>query len=431
MRSLLLLSPHFPPDSAAGTHRARILAPHLTSCGWRPTVLTVDPGSIEGDLDDELAAVGDAGVRVIRVKAWRHRWTRRVGFGDLGLRAYRPLRQMAMQLARTERFDATLVTTYPTYPALIGAAMKRSFGVPFVLDFQDPWVGAWGKDVGPSGMPDARSRASRALAVRLEARAARAADAMMSVSRRTLQDLVARVPIAGAVPQLEVPIGWEPADWSRIRNDRRPNPLFARDSGTIYICAVGTLLPTAFEGLRAFLDGVSSVGGDCALRRRLKICFVGTSNERRAAAPSRVRPLAEAAGISDMVLEHPPRLAYFDALRVLRDAHAILVLGSGEPHYTPSRVFPALASRRPVIAQLHRESPASQLLASAAPSRPVELIHWSANGAAQARAFADALLRIVSGSWGQMPHDDAPLAPFTGAAMASQVGRLLDRVSER
>ena len=428
MRSLLFLSPHFPPDSAAGTHRARILAPHLHRFGWRPIVLTIDPSGIEGEVDEELAAAVDADVRVVRVEAWPHTWTRRAGFGDLGLRAYRPLRRIARHLARTERIDAMLVTTYPTYPALIGAGIRRSFDVPFVLDLQDPWVGAWGKDVGPGGAPDLRSRTSRAVAERLEVRVAGAADALMSVTQRTMQDLVSRVPAAARVRQLEVPIGWEPADWARVRVDKRPNPLFDRGDGLTHVCAVGTLLPTALDGLKAFLEGVACVARNPELRRRLRVWFVGTSNERREHAPAIVRPLADAAGVSDIVVEHPPRLAYFDALRVLRDAHAVLVLGSGEPHYTPSRVFPAIASRRPIIARLHRESPAWQLLSDAAASRSVELIEWSGNSADQAQAFAAALTKSLSGGAGAVAEDDRPLLPFTGEALARQVATLLDEV---
>jgi hypothetical protein len=372
----------------------------------------------------------DPDVRVVRVKAWPHAWTRRAGFGDLGLRAYRPLRRMAMQLARHERLDAVLVTTYPTYPGLIGAALKRSLQMPFVLDLQDPWVGAWGRDVGPGGRPDLRSRASRRVAVTLEQRAAGAADALMSVTARTIEDLVARVPAARALPQLELPIGWEPRDWAQVRGEGRGNVLFDPRDGRMHVCAVGTMLPTALDGLRAFLHGVSHVVQSAELRSRLRVWFVGTSNERRVDAPSMVRPLADAAGLGDIVTEHAPRLAYFDALRVLRDAHAVLVIGSGEPHYTPSRVFPALASRRPVIARLHTASPACQLLASAASTRPVELLPWSRDPDGQARAFAAALTRLLERPQPDAP-DDRQLQPFTGDFLARQLADLLDEVVKR
>jgi hypothetical protein len=429
MRSLLFISPHFPPDSAAGTHRARILAPHLAGHGWRPIVLTVDPASIDGELDEELGDAVNGDLRVVRVRAWPHRWTRRAGFGDLGLRAYRSLRRAAMDLARTERVHATLVTTYPTYPALIGAAMKRTLRIPFVLDLQDPWVGAWGKEVGPGGRPDLRSRASRALATRLEVRAVEAADALMSVTRRTIAEVISRVPSAASLPQLDVPIGWDAGDWSRVRDDGRPNGLFDRNDGRVHVCAVGTVLPTATDGLRALLGAVSCLVRDAAMRDRLRVWFVGTSNQRRADAPALVRPLAEAAGVGDVIIEQAPRLAYFDALRVLRDAHAVLVLGSHEPHYTPSRVFPAIASRHPVIARLRRDSPASQLLAEAAATRHVELIDATRSAAEQTQAFGAALTRVLHGVHPGDAADDGPIAPYTGESLARGVAALLDRVT--
>ena len=65
----------------------------------------------------------------------------------------------------------------------LAEGLKREFRVPFVLDYQDPWVGEWGRSVGPgmSGHPDLRSRATRLLATRLEPRALVAADGTWSI----------------------------------------------------------------------------------------------------------------------------------------------------------------------------------------------------------------------------------------------------------
>src|SRR5437870_2505976 len=129
-RRLLIISPHFPPDSTAGTHRVRLLAPHLRECGWEPTVLTVDARDYEGVLDPVLAESVPADVRVVRVRAWPARTTRPLGIGDLGLRAFQPLRREAMRLLAAERFDAVFITIYPAYPALLGRILKKRFGVP-------------------------------------------------------------------------------------------------------------------------------------------------------------------------------------------------------------------------------------------------------------------------------------------------------------
>jgi len=98
VRRVLMISPHFPPDSSAGTHRVRLLAPHMAAHGWEPTVLTVDPRDYEGRLDEQLAASVPDSVRVVRARAWDAARTRRLGIGDLGLRAYTGLKRAAMDL---------------------------------------------------------------------------------------------------------------------------------------------------------------------------------------------------------------------------------------------------------------------------------------------------------------------------------------------
>src|SRR5262245_58633605 len=165
-----MVSPHFPPDTTAATHRVRLLAPHLPRYGWAPTVVTVDPRDYEGRLDPDLVALVPGWLPVVRARAWAPARTRRFGIGDLGLRALAGLHAACRDLLRSQRFDALFVTISPTYPALLGLVLKRRFGVPFVLDYQDPWVGAWGSTVGgaPDGRPDLKSRLSRLLGLTLE-----------------------------------------------------------------------------------------------------------------------------------------------------------------------------------------------------------------------------------------------------------------------
>ena len=69
MRRVLMVSPHFPPDSTAATHRVRLLAPYLPLFGWEPTVLTVDPRDYEGRLDSVLADSVPQAVRTVRARA--------------------------------------------------------------------------------------------------------------------------------------------------------------------------------------------------------------------------------------------------------------------------------------------------------------------------------------------------------------------------
>ena len=77
--------------------------------------------------------------------------------------------------------------------------------------------------------------------------------------------------------------------------------------------------------------------------------------------------------MTDMVSEHPDRIGYVDTLNHLVHADAILVLGSTEPHYTPSKVFQAALSKRPVLAMLHEASTAVDMVRCARIGRVLTL----------------------------------------------------------
>src|SRR5215471_10829486 len=144
VRRAVLVSPYFPPSTLAGVHRARHLAKHLPATGWEPIVLCVDEADYEQRLDHGLAALVPAGVQTVKVRALPARFTRPCGIGEISLRAWASLRRALFQLLRTQRISAVLITGAPFYPMLLTPEIKRRFGVPVVLDFQDPWVSAWG-----------------------------------------------------------------------------------------------------------------------------------------------------------------------------------------------------------------------------------------------------------------------------------------------
>jgi hypothetical protein len=434
MRRALLISPHFPPDTSAGTHRARLLAPHLARHGWEPTVLTLTPESYEGTLDPELLGLVPADLRVERCPALPARRTRRFGVGDLGLRALPGLHRAAGRLLAAERYEVVWITVYPTYPALLGPLLKARFGVRFVLDYQDPWVGSWGETVGggPGGAVDARSFLSRRLAERLEPWAARAADAITAVSAGTWEALFARHPELAARPTAALPLGGEPADFEAVRVGER-NAFFDPGDGDLHLVYVGTLLPLGFETLRALLAAVREVvRRRPAIGVRLRLHFIGTSNQTDPHASARVLPEAERAGVAQLVREHPSRVPYVEALRLLTQAHAILLLGSSEPHYTPSKAYPALLAGRPILAAYHEASEVVPLLAR---SPGVEVVTYGERRPAResvgelAAALASVAERAAAAPPGGAPAAAPDLGGHDAATLAGRLAALFDRIS--
>jgi len=292
-RRVLMVSPHFPPDTSAGAHRVRLLAPYLAEFGWEPTVMTVETSAYEGRLDPDLARLVPAGLRIVRARAWSPGRTRWLGIGDLGLRSFHGLKHACEELLRQERFDALFITIYPTYTALLGPILKRKYGLPFVLDYQDPWVGSWGLDAGPGGVPDFKSKVSRAIAARLEPIAARSADALTAVSARTYEDVLARIPDARPRTCAAIPLGVDVTDLAALRQTSRRHPCFDAADGHVHVSYVGTLLPKGHAIAQSVCVALARIRERHPdLFERLRVHFIGTSNQRDSQSQPCALPMA-------------------------------------------------------------------------------------------------------------------------------------------
>jgi glycosyltransferase involved in cell wall biosynthesis len=423
---VLLVSPHFPPDTTAATHRVRLLAPHLAALGWEPTVLTVDPRDYEGRLDPRLGELVPQKIRVERCRAWSAGWTRRMGIGDLGLRAMTGLYRACVSLLSREPFDVLYITTFPMYPAALGPPLKRRFHIPFVVDLQDPWVGAWGATVGrgPNGRADLKSRITRRIAERLERFVLPAADGITAVSSGTYEEAIARVPSARASLRAAIPLGGEERDFDAIRRDPHPTRFFDPRDGCCHLCYVGTLLPLGVKPATALLAALARLRDSRSdLYRRTRVHFIGTSNQTES-GERRVQGIAESLGVADIVTEHPARIDYTEALRVQATATGILLLGSTEPHYTPSKVFPALLARRPILAAFHERSAVVDLLRCAARPPSVRVVTY--DGECSPRSLVEALSAELVALLESPSYDvrDVPPERFTEFSAQTMAGRL-------
>jgi hypothetical protein len=94
---------------------------------------------------------------------------------------------------------------------------------------------------------------------------------------------------------------------------------------------------------------------------RLRLHFVGTSYAANGSL-ARVVQMAREVGIEQFVNEQTVRVPYLESLQIMLDSNAILLVGSDEPHYTASKVFPSLLARRPLMAVFHEESTVNDIL---------------------------------------------------------------------
>lgn len=361
-RICVLIAPYFPPSTLAGVHRARHLAKHLSTAGWKPIVLCVNEAFYEERPDPGLARLVPGTVEIIRVNAVPTAFTRSLGIGDIGLRAYWFLRRAVCQLLSTRPIDAVFITGSPYYPMLLASEIRRRYGVPVVLDFQDPWVSPWS-----TAQPRlSKIGLSHALAAVLEPRVLRAANFITSVSEIQNAQMAERYSWIDRRCMAAIPIGYDPEDFDAIGGHSSEQTTVTLNKSCINLSYVGTFWPAARRVTEALIGALARLKNlQPELTDRLRLHFIGTSNRPDGFEQFHIRPMAQSAGVADLVEEVPQRIPYLEALDVMRRSDGLLMIGSDEPHYTASKIYPSLMSGRPYLSIYHRASSAHEILSAA------------------------------------------------------------------
>jgi hypothetical protein len=427
VKTVAIVSPFFPPSTLAGVHRARHLAKHLPRFGWHPIIVRVHERHYTERLDPGLEALVPADVVQMRTAAIPAFLARRFGIGDVGLRGFTSLRDSLTAAVRRSNAAAVLITGSPFYPMLLARHARETLNVPVVLDFQDPWVSAQG---------EARARFSKGglahrLAVALEPRALRHADFITSVSERQNDEMAARYPWLDRLHMAAIPIGGDPGDFEALRR----NPPFGGevrlDPAMINLSYVGTFLPRAGPVVEVLFSALADLRAERpSISRRLRLNFVGTSNQTDGAGQHRIAPLATAAGVSDLVTEVPQRIPYLDALSLLANSNGLLMIGSDEPHYTASKIYPNLMASRPFISIFCAASSAHTMLSQAGGGRAFGFAN-AAELRCLRQPLKSALAALIDDPEPFGRPDPAICAPFHAQAVAGQFAAVLDRLLTR
>jgi hypothetical protein len=424
MRDCILLSPYFPPSTVAGVHRARHLAKHLPAAGWRPVILCVDEACHEERLDPGLARLVPHDTEVVKVGAIPARLTRYLGIGEISLRAWRPLRQGLFHLLQTRPVGAVLISGSPYYPMLLAHDIKERFAKPVILDFQDPWVSQWGAAQPALSKPGVVHR----MATLLEPRALRAASFVTSVSETQNAEMATRYPWLDPERMAAIPIGGDRDDFNGLHANGTPR----LDPAFIHLSYVGTFLPRAAPLMRALFRGFARLrAAEPELAARLRLNFVGTSNRAGEASGWPVRSLAEAEGVDEAVNETPSRVPYLSALGLLVRSHGVLLIGSDEPHYTASKIYPALMCGQPFLSLFHRASSAHAILTAAGGGCALAFAERG-DIDALTTPIADALRTLALDPQSLGSPSPAAYAPYEARAIAARFAAILDLlVTER
>ena len=333
--------------------------PYFEQFGWRPTVLAVRPEYVECVVDPVLAQTLPKNTCVVQTRASSVRWMRLVGVGSLAYRAMRHLRNAGHDLLLNEEFDLVFFST-TIFPIMaLGPRWLRQCGVPYVLDFQDPWLSDYYVHHPNQRPPGGRLKyaVSRWLAKRLEPPTVCGASHVVSVSSAYSQTFLQRYPELPPARFSTLPFGAPELDFAALSDLGVAQSAFDPQDGHehwVYIGRGGSDMSFAvrafFIALKRYLQGKPQLEG------RLRIHFIGTDYAPKERARKTIEPLAREYGVGKIVTEQTDRMPYFETLRCLSDAQALFIPGSDDPAYTASKIYPYILARKPLLAVFHQSS---------------------------------------------------------------------------
>ncbi len=140
MPTVLIIAPDFAPSSLPPATRVRFFVKHLPEFGWEPVVLTVDAKHYEAAVDAENQQLLSPSLEVIRTSAFSARWTRKFGVGDIGMRSLWQHWRAIKHLCRERKIDLIFIPVPPYVPMVLGRLAHLRFGIPYVIDYIEPWV---------------------------------------------------------------------------------------------------------------------------------------------------------------------------------------------------------------------------------------------------------------------------------------------------
>jgi len=427
-RRVLMIAAAFPPTGGPGVQRTVKFAKYLPEFGWRPTVWALkdmdglpQDASLLADLPDSVTvrrwdwssgvsairralsyhskSEGDAGLdyahglgaRLARALDWRLRdWNARTLLPDDWARWARTSVAPLCKLIRRENIDVIFSTFSPASNHLLGLALKRRTGVPWVADFRDLWT----DDFRYCETSPRRRRAHH----NLEREILESADAVIGVTPRQTEILSNYAPGCRAKFKT-ITNGFDPPDFPDAftqKPDRTGGPQAKR----FVMAHVGRLdrwrtNAAWFDGLNKFASALGKGRGHCELR------IVGYAN-------TRARDALLACGVRCAFTGYT---SHADAIREMLHADVLLLIapdGRNADSVIPAKLFEYLAAGRPI------------LVVGPQGSEPANVVHQCTAGLTvtfDVDAIAGALTRLYR-AW----HADAPL-PGCGRALTQRFER--------
>ncbi len=355
---VLLVTRYFPPSGGGGVQRPLKFATHLPELGIETHVLAPDDSKWI-HRDDDLPPPTLAWVHRARYLGPKGRKPAEELHGSQGLERFGRQLQLAgrrllvpdenvtwnltaipaaLRIVRREHIDVVVTTSPPSSVHLIGAAVKRATGIPWVADLRDSVVAHPHRDAERLAVR-VKEQGEHAIAKLVT----RNADAIVAVSEAIAEEMRARSPKGRVVT---IANGSDFDDFAGIEHHESPRFRITH-TGSFF----GKRDP------RPFLTALKRAGFDDMVAR-----FLGDFR-------SADREWADQLDLGDRLelIAYAPRRR---SLELQRDSEVLLLLipeaGGRGKGVLSGKVFEYLAADRPILAVVPPDGAAAELIRSAA-----------------------------------------------------------------
>lgn len=410
---VLMVAFHFPPQSgSSGLQRTLKFVHYLPRHGWQPLVLSAHPRAYDSRSDDQLSQIAPGTVvrrafafNSARHLAWRGRYLGALALPDRWI-SWLPGAVLAgWRLLRRERAHV-IWSTYPIATAhLIGLALHRLSGLPWVADMRDPMHD---ESYPPPGPMRRAHQWVEALTVRHASR------------------VVCTTPGAVALYRQRFP-AIDPARFVLIENGYDEEAFAAAEA------LARPLAPVAGRALRLLHSGVvypseRDPGALFAALAQLRAAgtISAASVQLVLRAPGHEATLAALIaqhGVGELVTLAPP-LPYRAALAEMLEADGLLVLQAANCNaQIPAKLYEYLRARRPLLGLTDAHGDTAGALRAAGVERIAPLDDPAAIAAALSAFIAD----LAAGT-AALPTAQN-VASHARQARAAQLAALLDALA--
>ena len=354
-KRVLIISPYFIPFNTPDMQRVRMSLPYFKSLGWEAEVVAVDPKFSEFNQEPLLSQTIPTDIKIHYVKALSKVRTMKFGLGSIAIRSLKFYHKKVSELLSTKSFDLVYFSTTQYPVCVLGSIWKRKFRIPYIIDVQDPWHTDYYKNKPRAERPK-KYWFSYRLNKYLEPMAMKNCDGLISVSKTYLDELTSRYPQLEQIPKSVITFGYSEID------QQTANKIIVqhdKNKGQFSLLYTGVLGSMMLRSLNVLFGALKQ---SLTFKDKFELKFVGTSYAPGKTAKKTAEPVFKKYDLQSNITEETNRIGLLETIRSLQNADGLVIIGTDDPAYTASKIYPYLQSRKPILAILHPDSVAYHFL---------------------------------------------------------------------